>query len=348
MSQSKQIPSTDSAALPDVTIVIPTFRRPDLLQRCLASCLAQKGLGTVAIEVLVIDNSPEGSAELSVCDVARGAAWPVRYVHEPEPGISSARNAGLRCAAGELIAFIDDDEVATEDWLVRLVNTQRHSKADVVFGPVLPSMPQEAAGAGQSPFRDLLTHSAEHTTGVEVSSTILVPFWARGSKAYPKLGAGNFLLQRHSVTVRDVHFDPRLGRTGGEDTLYFNQLLVRGSRFVWCAEAIAWEYVPPERLALRYALLRAFRGGQTMSMTPMLLVPKRPALTILSMMIGLAQVPVYAGLAAFSALMRSPRWPYHLVRAMGAAGKLLWAAPFRVQAYGAGAAKPQLKCNGSA
>jgi succinoglycan biosynthesis protein ExoM len=204
------------------------------------------------------------------------------------------------------------------------------------------------AGAERSPFRELLTHSTEHITGVEVSSTILDPFWVRGKKAYPKLGSGNFLLQRHANAVRDVWFDSRLGRTGGEDTLYFNQLLVRGSRFVWCAEAIAWEFVPPERLGLRYALLRAFRGGQTVSMTPMLLVPKRPALTVLSMMIALPQVPVHAVLAAFSALIRSPRWAYHLARATSAVGKLLWAAPFRVQAYGTDAKKLQLKCRGPA
>jgi glycosyltransferase involved in cell wall biosynthesis len=347
MIQPLQQQSKGSRTPPDVTIVIPTFRRQDLLLKCLTSCLAQKGLGEVSAEILVVDNCAEASAELPVRDLGRRAALPIRYIHEPEPGISSARNAGLRCAAGELIAFIDDDEIATEDWLVHLVNTQRSSHADVVFGPVLPSIPHELAGAERAPFRDLLTHSTEHITGVEVSSTILDPFWARGRKAYPKLGSGNFLLRRHSAAVRDVRFDSRLGRTGGEDTLYFNQLLARGSRLIWCAEAIAWEYVPPERLGLRYALLRAFRGGQTVSMTPMLLVPKRPALTVLSMMIALPQVLIHAGLAAFSAMIRSPQWASHLVRATSAVGKLLWAAPFRVQAYGADAKKLKLKCKAS-
>jgi cellulose synthase/poly-beta-1,6-N-acetylglucosamine synthase-like glycosyltransferase len=293
------------------------------------------------VEVLVIDNSPEGSANLAVLDVALQASRPVRYVHEPEPGISNSRNAGLQHAAGEFIAFIDDDEVATEDWLTHLLNTQRNSQADVVFGPVLPSMPPEIGKAEQFLYRDLLTHWTEHPTGAEVSSTVLVPFWARGHKAYPNLASGNFLLRRHSDRVKNVRFDPRLGRTGGEDTLYFNQLLLTGSRFVWCAEAVAWEHVPPERLALRYALTRAFRGGQTSSMTPMLLKPQRPVLTGLSMAIALAQVPVYATLAAFGAVTRSPQWPYHLIRAVGAVGKLFWAAPFRAQAYGAGIERPQ-------
>ncbi len=344
MSRSMYPGPPEPPLLPDVTIVIPTFRRPDLLRRCVASCLAQEGLGTISVEILIVDNSSERSAEPIALHIARHAAWPVRYVHEPEPGISNSRNAGLRHAAGELIAFIDDDETASGNWLVGLLNTQRRCQSDVVFGPVLPFMPPEATGAERSRLLNLLTLSTEHPTGAEVSSTVLVPFWARRDKAYPNLASGNFLLNSSSDRVKGVRFDPRLGRTGGEDTLYFNQLLLRGSRFVWCAEAIAWEYVPPERLALRYALKRAFRGGQSVSMTPMLLTPKRPSMTLLAMAIAVAQIPFHLALAASGALMRSPQWHHHLICTMGAVGKLFWAAPFRAQVYGTGFKKPHLRC----
>jgi hypothetical protein len=54
-------------------------------------------------------------------------------------------------------------------------------------------------------------------------------------------------------------FDPRLGLTGGEDTLFIRQLLRGGRKIVWCAEAVIWETIPSEKLEARYLLRRAFR-----------------------------------------------------------------------------------------
>jgi succinoglycan biosynthesis protein ExoM len=50
--------------------------------------------------------------------------------------ISVARNACLDAATAPLVAFIDDDEVASPEWLVALVGTWESSNADVVLGPV--------------------------------------------------------------------------------------------------------------------------------------------------------------------------------------------------------------------
>jgi succinoglycan biosynthesis protein ExoM len=320
-------------AAPLVTIIIPTFMRPLRLQQCISSCLAQKGVGSGAFEVLVVDNCPHGSVAGLVREIARSTSIQVNYLQEPRPGISMARNAGLSHVRGEFAAFIDDDEVATENWLAHLLEAQSHSKADVVFGPVLPVMPEAADPVRHNFFRVFLTHSTDHPTGTRVGSTVLTPFWARGRHAYPSLASGNCLIDRRSKRIGAAHFDDRLGRFGGEDALYFNLLAANGAYFVWCAEAVAWEHVPPERLRLSYALTRAVRGGQVASWVPMLLSPARPALVALSMAIALVQAPTYAALACTSFVIASPKRYYYLARLASAVGKLFWTAPFRRKSW---------------
>jgi succinoglycan biosynthesis protein ExoM len=318
---------------PLVTVIIPTFKRPALIVQCILSCSAQKDLAPGTFEIVVVDNCPDGSALSAVTKASELATVSVEYIHEPKPGISAARNAGLNRARGRFAAFIDDDEIATENWLSCLIQTQQSSKADVVFGPVLPCMPDTPDTAHHGFFKLFLTHSINHSSGSCVGSTILTPFWARGGKAYPELSTANCLISRESPSLIGMQFDSRLGGFGGEDALYFNQLVANGGHLVWCAEAVVWEHVPVERLSLRYALTRAFRGGQVVSWTPMLLAPARPALATLSMSIALLQVPVFSFLAMGCALIGSSRRHHFLARLASAIGKLLWAAPFRKRAW---------------
>lgn len=318
---------------PRVTIIIPTFRRPLLLRECISSCLRQKGTDSGAYEILVVDNCPDGSASSVVAEISHSALTPIHYIREAKPGVSAARNAGLRYARGELVAFIDDDETATENWLAHLLATQLRTKADVVFGPVFPMLPEATDPIQRAFFERFLTHCTNHSTGTQVKSRLLTPFWVRGPHAYPSLASGNCLIYRRSRSVEAVHFDDRLGRFGGEDALYFNQLAVNGAYFVWCAEAIAWEYIPPERLCLSYALTRAIRGGQVVSWIPMLLSPSKPALTGLSMSIAFVQLPFFAVLAGGSAMFGATNRYYYLARLASAIGKLFWASPFRGRAW---------------
>jgi len=103
------------AAAPLVSVVVPTiFKRAEGLHRCLASVLASTG---VRLDVVVVDNRarPGDPLELSPDRFAG-----VRVVREPKPGISAARNAGIRAALGDVVAFTDDDVEVTPWWLAAL------------------------------------------------------------------------------------------------------------------------------------------------------------------------------------------------------------------------------------
>ena len=123
----------------DVSIVIPTFRRPELLRLAVESCLKQTNELRLRCEIVVVDNSPEESARPMVEKFAKVSTLPITYVSAPKPNISLARNAGLERSRAPLVAFLDDDEQASPAWLDHMVRVQRQYDADVVFGPVVPS-----------------------------------------------------------------------------------------------------------------------------------------------------------------------------------------------------------------
>jgi glycosyltransferase involved in cell wall biosynthesis len=98
-----------SEAALSVSVIVCTRERPETLARCLDS------LGVLrppAREVIVVDNVPMSDATRSVC-----AQRDVRYVVEPIPGQSRARNRGIAVSEGDLVAFTDDDCLVDPRWL---------------------------------------------------------------------------------------------------------------------------------------------------------------------------------------------------------------------------------------
>lgn len=89
--------------MPRVTIVIPTYNRRDLVREAIASVTAQS---YTDFELIVVD---DGSDDRTAEVVQQYAG--IRYVYQPNRGVSAARNAGVAVAQGELIAFLDSDDL---------------------------------------------------------------------------------------------------------------------------------------------------------------------------------------------------------------------------------------------
>jgi glycosyltransferase involved in cell wall biosynthesis len=121
---------------PAVSVVICTRDRPALVRRCLASlCAIRDADADARLEIVVVDNAP--SDDGTRAEVARLPG--VRYFREPKPGLNFARNRAVAEAAGDVIAFIDDDAVADRGWLEGLFEALRENPdAAAVTGLVLP------------------------------------------------------------------------------------------------------------------------------------------------------------------------------------------------------------------
>ena len=109
-----RLPARPAHAAPSLTIAICTKDRAPRLERLLASLDTVRGGSRFrSLELLVVDNA---SVDASTRDAAHSIDG-VRYVREPRAGLDFARNAAVRAATGELLAFLDDDVVVDRHWL---------------------------------------------------------------------------------------------------------------------------------------------------------------------------------------------------------------------------------------
>lgn len=129
---------TENSKTPYASVIVPTYgERPVYLNDALRSVQGQR-LAGAEYEIVVIDNSPTGSAIETVNDVNRDAARPVRYAREPRAGLHNARHAGAREAHGEILVYIDDDVIVDQDWLKAVVSPFRDPQVGCVGGKAVP------------------------------------------------------------------------------------------------------------------------------------------------------------------------------------------------------------------
>jgi len=303
-----------------VSVILPTFRRPDGLRAALCSLLAQSRQPD---EIIVVDNDPAASARNGVANAAAVARCKVLYVHEARPGVANARNAGWAAASGRYIAFLDDDEIASCGWLEALLTTARALDAQVVFGP-LRGVSLDTSDGG---LRDGLARRLYSRPGKTVDHILDAPY-----------GCGNSMVDRETFELPDAPFDPRMNATGGEDDLFFAELGRQNARFGWSAKAHAVETVNGCRTSWRYLLARSFAFGQGATQSAAHAGPGHWAGVAFWMGVGLGQLALFGALALITWLVRHASASKWLDRAVQGAGKLFWIEAFVPRFYGEAAA----------
>jgi glycosyltransferase involved in cell wall biosynthesis len=233
-----------AAEIDEITVCICSYRRPELLERLLAALSKQRTDGWFTFSCAVVDNDESASARSVVERLQPTYPVPLRYAVEPARNFALARNRALGMVSGKLLAFIDDDEVPPEDWLLQLWQTLYQYGADAVLGPVRPYFERQPPAWV---VRSRVCERPSHPTGSLLHWT--------------KTRTGNVLLHMSVVREDGIWFDPAYG-TGGEDVDFFKRAAHAGKRFVWCEEAPAYELVPEARLRRRYHLKRAFLLGR--------------------------------------------------------------------------------------
>jgi glycosyltransferase involved in cell wall biosynthesis len=142
---------------PLVSIILPTYNDRNYLPATIASALAQRYENFEVI--LVDDGSRDGSEAIYRALAAQDAR--LRCLRQENQGLSAARNAGLALARGELIAFLDSDDLLHPEFLARLVALQQAEDADLVVcdSAVFPDGQtpplDQLAAAGAEPMRRL-------------------------------------------------------------------------------------------------------------------------------------------------------------------------------------------------
>jgi GT2 family glycosyltransferase len=222
---------------------VATYLRPEGLQRLLEA-LASASLSTTAptVDVVVIDNDPEGSAR-PVCENARDwLPFDLHYAIEKRRGIPQARNTAVAIATplADFVVFTDDDVEPAPGWLAELLRVQALYRADVVAGPNPPRFLEEPPSwLTEGRFFD----GQPRDTGAPIDTAATC----------------NVLVRCDVFKQMDRLFDERLALHGWDDTEFFGRVARQGHRMVWAQDALAYECIPASRMTLRWLLQRSYR-----------------------------------------------------------------------------------------
>jgi glucosyl-dolichyl phosphate glucuronosyltransferase len=239
------------------SVIIATRDREALLEQTLEALVGQHWPRD-RFEILVVDN---GSNDRTRAVVQAAAGWPnappTRYLYVPEPGKSHAINQALPCAAGELLAFTDDDVVPHPNWIEQISSAFAATGADFVAGRTLPRW-ECAPPAWLSP---------------NLYGVLAIPdngdarVWITAADGPSIIPIGANMAVRAAVMRRLGGLRSDLGKLAGtlrtgEDHEFCLRMLHAGCRGVYEPTAIVHHWVARERLERRYFRQWLYQNGR--------------------------------------------------------------------------------------
>lgn len=256
------------AHAPGLTVVVCTRERPAGLKRCLESLAHQH---YPRFSILVVDNSPLTDRSRNVAAQFRSPSIAINYVVEPIAGLAWARNRALHVVNDEIIAWIDDDEVADRFWLAELARGfYEHPEAGAVAGIMLPAELQTPA---QIRFEQ---YGGHHKQRGFASATFSPQTASLQSPLFPlpPFGTGGNMAFKRKALSEIGGFDLALGAgslsLAAEDTRAFTELLLLGGTVVYQPSAITHHFHRASHGELRRQML-GYGVGLTAFYTSLLL-----------------------------------------------------------------------------
>ncbi len=235
-----------------ITAAICTYNRSDYLPDTIESLLKQN-LPPEQYEIIVVDNN---STDDTAAIAAKFNEAPnFHYRFEPRPGLSHARNTAVQAAAGKIIAFIDDDAIASPHWLIALLEAYAlFPQAWAVGGKVEPRWEAERPtwlGDDLLPLLSML----------DLGNTV------RTLPPSQELFGVNCSFRRRVFDELGL-FRTNLGRQqnqlwGSEESELQARIQDRQQVIIYTPDALVWHRVPPERISYRYFMELAYYKGRT-------------------------------------------------------------------------------------
>jgi len=240
----------------NITVILCTFNRATSLSKALQSVAFSELPASVEWEVLVVDNNSSDRTREVIEEYCRRFPGRFRYLFEPHQGLSHARNAGIREARGDVLAFIDDDVTVEAKCLHNLTAGMHDDKWAGAGGRIL-------AEENFSPPRWLAMEGPYNMGGA------LFAHFDFGDKPrdldFPPHGTN--MAYRKEMFEKYGGFRTDLGRCGGntmsnEDTEFGRRLIGAGERLRYEPSAIVHHPILEDRLKRDYFLAWYFDWGR--------------------------------------------------------------------------------------
>jgi GT2 family glycosyltransferase len=237
---------------PSISVVIPTYRRPERLRRCLEALGRSSGVQG-GLELVVVEDGGPTEAVQALAALELGPHTILRLLHQPHAGPATARNRGAREAVGSLLLFTDDDCAPDAGWVAAMQARLVANPGGFVGGHTRNGLPRNPWSA---------------------ASQELVTFITRwGLERGPLFFASNNYGLHRADFERVGGFDESFPLAGGEDRDFSDRCEQAGLRFVHAPEAridhfhelgpaTFWrQHFAYGRGAYQYRLRRAQRQG---------------------------------------------------------------------------------------
>ena len=204
---------------PFISIIIPTFNRPERLAVCLRACL-RLDYPSDRFEVIVVDDG--GTLPLDKVIEPHHGKIRIKLLRQNNAGPAMARNAGALVAEGEFLAFTDDDCEPAPDWL-KVLSLEFGASPDCAIG-------------GQT--ANALTRNL-YSTATQLLVSYIIGYYAEGPKRVRFFPSSN--LGFPAARFRDLGgFNGSFPRSAGEDREVCDRWQREGLRMIHAPEAIVY------------------------------------------------------------------------------------------------------------
>jgi GT2 family glycosyltransferase len=235
----------------DLSVIVCTRDRPGPLRTCLNALSVQKAPPG---EILVVDNSSKRTAASVCLDFPR-----VRYLHEPSPGLSRARNCGVAASTRPLVAFTDDDVEVHERWSGEIVRAFEESDVESVTGLVIPATLDTEA---QRVFQMDMGGFGASCLPTRFGQVFFEETRHRGTQVW-HVGAGANMAFRRALFERIGGFDERLGAGAAgcsEDSEIWYRILATGGECFYEPRALVFHHHREDWPGLQRQMRAYMRG----------------------------------------------------------------------------------------
>ena len=237
------------------SVVICTYNRSTLLADSVSS-IVQQNFPVDQYEIIVIDNNSNDNTRAITEALINISPVKIRYVPEKRQGLSFARNTGIENAEGEIVAFVDDDIDADQNWLAAMVMAYKDSQVACAGGPLRAVWPSERP--------EWLTSDWVPYLAVNEFENARIT----GEFNWPDTPWGANMSFRKKVFDTVGLFPTNLGRVGdvllsNEELIICRKITAAGFRIIFASEAVIHHKIQPERLTKQWFYHRTYWQGRS-------------------------------------------------------------------------------------